>query len=191
MRLPAEPLDDLLAELAQADAVARQLRGAPAITPKMLRVAGSESMPSSRSGEDRWKKLSACDCTICARFMMRRRRAAVGGMRTARMASQALAEAIRWLTGQMPQMRAMSDGISQKGRPSQNFSKPRNWVTWKWASSTWPCVVELDRDLGVALDAGDRVDRWFCLAWSMLRIARPAAEVGRPAGQQLAQRPRR
>ena len=43
---------------------------------------------------------------------MRRSRAALGGMRTARMASQALAEAIRWLTGQMPQMRAISDGIS-------------------------------------------------------------------------------
>ena len=28
------------------------------------------------------------------------------------MASQALAEASRWLTGQMPQMRAVMDGIS-------------------------------------------------------------------------------
>ncbi len=62
---------------------------------------------------------------------MRRSRTAFSGMRTARMASQALAEAIRWLTGQMPQMRAISEGISEKGRPSQNFSKPRNWVTWK------------------------------------------------------------
>ena len=108
------------------------------MTPNRLRVAGSASMPSSRSGEERWKKLSACDCTICARF----RCAAAGwpfsGMRTARMASQALAEASRWLTGQMPQMRAISEGISEKGRPSQNFSKPRNWVTWKWASSTRP-----------------------------------------------------
>ena len=32
--------------------------------------------------------------------------------RTAMMASQALAEASRWLTGQMPQMRAVMDGIS-------------------------------------------------------------------------------
>ena len=28
-------------------------------------------------GDDRWKKLSACDCTICARFMMRRSLTAV------------------------------------------------------------------------------------------------------------------
>src|ERR1035441_5308186 len=69
---------------------------------------------------------------------MRRSRTALGGMRTAKMASQAFAEAIRWLTGQMPQMRAISDGISEKGRPSQNFSKPLNCVTWKWASSTLP-----------------------------------------------------
>ena len=34
-----------------------------------------------------------------------------GGV-TAMMASQALAEASRWLTGQMPQMRAVMDGIS-------------------------------------------------------------------------------
>jgi hypothetical protein len=33
-------------------------------------------------------------------------------MRTAMMASQALDEASRWLTGQMPQMRAVIDGIS-------------------------------------------------------------------------------
>ena len=55
-------------------------------------------------------------------------------MRTARIASPALAEASRWLTGQMPQMRAVSAGISENGRPSQNFSKPRNSVTWKCAS---------------------------------------------------------
>jgi len=33
-------------------------------------------------------------------------------MRTDMMASQALAEASRWLTGQMPQMRAIKLGIS-------------------------------------------------------------------------------
>ena len=37
---------------------------------------------------------------------------AVGGGATAMMASQALAEASRWLTGQMPQMRAVMAGIS-------------------------------------------------------------------------------
>ncbi len=38
--------------------------------------------------------------------------AAVSGIFTARMASHALAEATRWLTGQMPQIRAISAGIS-------------------------------------------------------------------------------
>ena len=45
---------------------------------------------------------------------------------------------MRWLTGQIPQMRAMSEGISVIGRPSTNFSNPRNWVTWNRASFTRP-----------------------------------------------------
>ena len=43
---------------------------------------------------------------------MRRNCAAVCGIRTDMMASQALAEAIRCETGQMPQMRAIRLGIS-------------------------------------------------------------------------------
>ena len=81
-------------------------------TPKMLLFAGSASMPNSRSGEERWKRLSACDCVTCASPKMRRSLSAVGGILTASRESQALAEAIRWLTGQMPQIRAISDGIS-------------------------------------------------------------------------------
>ena len=69
-------------------------------------------MPSSRSGAERWKKLSACDCTICAQCTSSRSIAAAGRNRTAMMLSQALAEASRWLTGQMPQMRAVIAGIS-------------------------------------------------------------------------------
>jgi hypothetical protein len=105
-------------------------------TPNRWRPLASASNPKRRSGEDRWKKLSACDWTTWARFMMRRRLTAVGGESTARIWSQALAEAIRWLTGQMPQMRAMIDGSSCTGRPWQIRSKPRNWVTWKWAPAT-------------------------------------------------------
>ena len=37
---------------------------------------------------------------------------AASGMRTAMMASHAFTDASRWLTGQMPQMRAVIDGIS-------------------------------------------------------------------------------
>ena len=60
------------------------------MTPKMLRLTGSESQPSSRSGDDRWKKLSAWDCTNWPRFMIRRSFSAVGGMVTASRSSQAL-----------------------------------------------------------------------------------------------------
>ena len=112
--------------------------GAASATPRKLRPAGSASKPRSRSGEERWKKLRACDCTIWARFMTLRSLTATGGMDTAMTSSHALAEAMRWLTGQMPQMRAMSDGISWNGRPWLMRSKPRNWVTWKWASTTSP-----------------------------------------------------
>ena len=80
--------------------------------PTMLRWAGSESMPSSRSGAERWKKLMACDCRICAQWSNSRSLRAVSGMRTAMIASQAFTAASRWLTGQMPQMRAVIAGIS-------------------------------------------------------------------------------
>ena len=113
--------------------------GRSAATPKRLRRAGSASKPNSRSGDDRWKKLRAWDCTIWARFMTLRSCSAATGGDTARISSHALADAIRWLTGQMPQMRAMIDGISCSGRPWQIRSNPRNWVTWKWASVTAPC----------------------------------------------------
>ena len=70
--------------------------------------------------------------------MTRRRSTPVGGGSTARISSHALADAMRWLTGQIPQMRAMIEGISWTGRPWTMRSKPRNWVTWNWASATSP-----------------------------------------------------
>ena len=45
-----------------------------------------------------------------------------------------------------------------KGRPSHNFSKPRNWVTWKRASATSPLFIKMQGDLGMALDAGHWID---------------------------------
>ena len=59
-------------------------------------------------------------------------------MVTARIRSPVLAAASRWLTGQMPQMRAVIAAISVNGRPSQNASKPRYSTTWKRAPSTAP-----------------------------------------------------
>ena len=107
-------------------------------TPRMLRTAGSASNPKSRSGDERWKNDSAFDWTIWPRLMIRRRSCPVGGGSTARMSSTALADAIRWLTGQIPQIRAMRAGISWTGRPWVMRSKPRNWVTWNRASTTSP-----------------------------------------------------
>ena len=69
-------------------------------------------MPSSRSGADRWKNDSAWLCTICAMCSSSRSFAAVAGIRTAMIASHAFDEASRWLTGQMPQIRAVIEGIS-------------------------------------------------------------------------------
>jgi hypothetical protein len=69
-------------------------------------------MPSSRSGAERWKNDSACDCTICEQCSSSRSFAAATGMRTAMISSHAFTEASRWLTGQIPQMRDVIDGIS-------------------------------------------------------------------------------
>ena len=77
--LAAEPLDDLLAEAADADAVAGQLRVRAGDADDVAR-ATSASKPNSRSGDERWKKLSAFDWTIWARFITRRR-SAPGGRR--------------------------------------------------------------------------------------------------------------
>ena len=48
--------------------------------------------------------------------------------------------------------------ISQNGRPSQNRSKPRNSVDVEAGVGHLAGVVEVDGDLGVALDARHRVD---------------------------------
>ena len=77
-----------------------------------LRRAGSESKPISKSGADRWKKLSAWDWITWPQCMISRSFTAVGGTRTPMMASHAFAEVSRWLIGQMPQMRDVIDGIS-------------------------------------------------------------------------------
>jgi len=106
-----EALDDLLPELPQRDAVAQRVR-------VLLEEAGHVALrrvvvhPRRRSGAERWKKESACDCTNWAQWSSSRSFDAASGIRTAMMASQAFTEASRWLTGQMPQMRAVMDGIS-------------------------------------------------------------------------------
>ena len=170
----------------------------------MLRIFGSASKPKSRSGDDRWKKLSAFDWTIWARFMIRRRSAPVGGGSTAMIWSTALADAIRWLTGQMPQMRAMIEGISWTGRPCTIRSKPRNWVTWNWASRTspassrwmvileWPSIrvtgsMTIRLPAGVGIGYGVwvivRTARRWCPAAAVVRCSVDAIsmEVARPA----------
>jgi hypothetical protein len=103
--LAAENLNDLLAELAQPDAGAGQVRvrGDQAENISLLRRRVPAEQEIRRAQR---KKLSAWLCTIWPRFIRRRNLSAAGGMLTAMMASPALADASVWLTGQMPQMRA-------------------------------------------------------------------------------------
>ena len=123
--LAAERFDDLLAELPQADAVARQLRvGLHQAEDVALRRVGVHA--EQQVGRAEVEEAERVRLHDLRQVQHRRRRAASAGWSPRGSASPALAEASRWLTGQMPQMRAMSDGISQNGRPSQNFSKPRN-----------------------------------------------------------------
>ena len=61
----------------------------------------------------------------------------------------------------MPQMRSVISGISKNMRPSQNFSKPRNSFTWKTGLFDFPCVIQVDRDLGMAFDASHRLNHNF------------------------------
>jgi hypothetical protein len=74
----------------------------------------------SRAGNParlRWKKAGRGTGSNWARFMRRRSFSAVGGIFTAIRSSPALEEAMRWLAGQIPQMRAVMAGISVDGPP--------------------------------------------------------------------------
>ena len=90
----------------------RASSGWASMSPVTLRPAGSLSMPRRRSGALRKKKLRAWLWTYWAWLMSRRSVSAAGGIRTPMIASQALAEASMWLTGQMPQIRMVMPGIS-------------------------------------------------------------------------------
>ncbi len=72
--------------------------------------------------------------------------------------SPALELARMWLTGQMPQTRDMSPAFPRTDGLRTVFSKPRNSVTWNRADSTSPASFELNRNLGVAFDAGHRLE---------------------------------
>src|SRR5208337_603690 len=107
---------------------------------------------------------------------------------TANSASHALAEAVRWLTGQMPQVRAISEGISVSGRPSQNFSKPRNCVTWNIASTTSPPSFNFSVILAwpsMRVTGSITISRGIAFT-SLPAEAGYRPNVGRPPGQQLA-----
>ena len=127
----------------------RAKSGSCSSRPKMLRLAGSESKPSSRSGEDRWKKLSACDCRICAVVhqpaQQRRRRrnldaeqrvAGLGaGQHVAHRADAADARhqrrASRGTAG--PRRSSRSRGIRPRGTAPNppRPRRPRRWRSWR------------------------------------------------------------
>ena len=78
-------------------------------------------------------------------------------MSTAMIASPALAEASRWLTGQMPQMRGVMPGIS-KGPAFAELLEAAELDDVELGVGHLAGVVEVDGDLGVALDAGHGID---------------------------------
>ena len=96
---------------------------------------------------------------------MRRSLSAVGGMRTASNASHALADAIRWLTGQMPQMRAIKRRHLGERPAFAEFLEAAELGDVKVRVFDAAIVVEVQRDLGVPFDAGHRVDHDRFWAW--------------------------
>ncbi len=82
--------------------------------------------------------------------MMRRSFSAVGGIRTASSSSHALAEAMRWLTGQMPQMRAISDGHLRKWAALAEFFKAAELRDMKTRIGHAARFIQMQRDLRVA-----------------------------------------
>src|SRR4029453_9316922 len=148
-------------------------------TPNRWRPPASASKPNRRSGEDRWKKLRACDWTTWARFRIRRRAAPVGGGSVARIWSQALAEAIRWLTGQMPQMRAMIDGQLVHRAALADAFEAAELGDVEVGVGDLAVVVELDGDLGVALDPGHGREDDFAGHSLCLRVRRRSGRCAR------------
>ena len=129
-----------------------------AIRPKMFRRAGSLSKPRSRSGELRWKKLSACDWTIWRQVhqppqLHRRRR---------RRHRQDLVAGL----GRGDQVADRADAADPRRDPGHLPERPPDAEPLEAAElgDVEPCVgdlpviVELDRDLGVAFDPGHGVD---------------------------------
>ncbi len=127
-------------------------------TPKMLLLAGSASIPSSRSGDDRWNRLRACDWVTCASPKMRRSLSAVGGIlhRQQRVAGLGRSD-------QMADRADAADARHQRRHLVKRaaFAKLLEAAELRDVKSRVldaSVFVQMKRDLGVALDAGDRID---------------------------------
>ena len=137
---------------------ARPSSGLAAATPKMWRCAGSDSMPSSRSGEERWKKLSACDCTICARFEHAAQLR--GGVRNAHRHDGFAG------FGRGEQVRDGADAADARREAGHLVERPAfgEFLEAAHLGHVKVCVfhlalgVQLDGDLAVSFKAGDGID---------------------------------
>ncbi len=137
---------------------ARASSGSAAIRPKMLRVAGSLSKPSMKSGALRWKKLRAWDWRIWPRFIRRRSFSAAGGMLTARICVARL--------GRGQEVADRADPADAGGDPGHLVERAALAEPLEAAElgdvelgvGHLSGVVEIDGDLGVAFDARDGVD---------------------------------
>ena len=136
----------------------RASSGSSFIRPKMFRVAGSASMPRSRSGPLRWKKLSACDWTICARFISRRSFSAAGGIFKRQDRVPGL--------GRGHQVADRADPADSSGDPGHLPERSSLAELLEAAElrdvesgvGHLPRLVEVDGDLRVPLDPRHRVD---------------------------------
>ena len=137
----------------------RAISGFSSATPKMLLLGGIGIHAESRSGEDRWKKLRACDCRPGPDSKMRRSLSAVGGMRTA-------SSCIAGLGGryQMAYRADAADAGHERGhlvkRPAfAEFFEAAELGDVETGVFDSALIVEVEGDFGMALDTGYGIDQ--------------------------------
>ena len=144
-------------------------------------------MPKSRSGDERWKKLSACDCTSLrevhdAPQLGRRRRNLDREQRVARFRR----------SDEVAHRADAAGAAGQRGhfaeRPAfAEFLESAELGDVKLRVLHFAIVIELDGDLRVALDAGYGVDENLFWTWGLCSEMGFAGEIGHPAREQFRQ----
>ena len=153
----AEVLDDFLAKLAKADAGAGEL-GLVGHEAEDVATFGRSVPAEEEVGGAEMEEGEGVALDDLAEVHHPRSFSAAGGMSTARMASQALAEARRWLTGQMPQTRGVMPGISENRSALAEVLEATELGDVETGVRDLAGVIQEEGDFSVTLDAGHRVD---------------------------------